>query len=309
MKRRIGKTDLYVTPVALGCWPIAGMTSLDVNDTDSIATIHAAIDSGINFLDTAHCYGIDGESERLIGQAISSRRDELVIASKGGIHWDSNRVRHYDGSKERLIHECETSLIRMGIDTIDLHYLHAPDPNIAVEKSAEAFADLLDTGKIRSVGVSNFNVDQLNRFHDICPISALQPPYNILQRDIESTIVPWCTQRTVSVISYWPLMKGLLAGKIRRGHNFDPQDKRLSYEVFQNPAFEKAQCLLDSIDEIAKATGKTTAQVVVNWTIHQPGITSVLCGAKRAWQIKETAGAMGWELPQSHLKTMTNSRR
>ena len=295
MKRRIGKTDLYVTPVALGCWPIAGMTSLDVNDADSIATIHAAIDSGINFLDTAHCYGIDGESEKLVGQAIAGRRDEVIIATKGGIHWDADGVRHYDGSEKRLIHECETSLERMSIDSIDLHYLHAPDPDVPVETSAEAFARLHESGKIKSVGVSNFNVDQLNRFHDICPVSAVQPPYNLLQRDIESDIIPWCQQRQASVITYWPLMKGLLAGKIRRGHQFDPNDKRLTYEVFQGEAFEGAQRLLDRIDVVAEESGKTPAQVVVNWTMNQPGITSVLCGAKRAWQIEETAGAMGWE--------------
>jgi len=296
-----------VTPVALGCWPIAGMTSLDVNDTDSVATINAAIDSGINFLDTAHCYGLDGESEKLIGQTIAGRRDDLVIATKGGIHWDSGGVRHYDGSKARLIHECETSLSRMSIDTIDLHYLHAPDPQIPVQQSAEAFADLLDAGKIKSVGVSNFDIDQLNRFQDICPISAVQPPYNILQRDIEKDIIPWCGQHDVSLFTYWPLIKGLLAGKIRRGHQFDPQDKRLTYEVFQGEAFERAQCLLDSIDEIAKETDKTTAQIVVNWTMNQPGITSVLCGAKRAWQIEETALAMGWELSVEQMNTIAQS--
>jgi len=287
-----------VSPVALGCWPIAGMTSLDVNDQDSLATIEAAIDCGLNFLDTAHCYGAHGESEVLIGQAIQGKRDALVLASKGGIHWDSKCIRHYDGRPERIIFECEESLRRMQIETIDLYYLHAPDPKVPVAESASAFARLLEMGKIRSVGVSNLSLAQMDQFLSVCPISAVQPPYNMLQRGIEADLIPWCQQRQVSVINYWPLMKGLLAGKIRRGHSFDPQDKRLTYDVFQGDQFEAAQRLLDGLDEIARATGKTIAQIVVNWTIHQPGISATLCGAKRDWQIRETSGALGWQLDE-----------
>lgn len=303
-QREIGATGIFVSPVALGCWPIAGMTSLGVNDDDSRATIEAAIDSGINFLDTAHCYGIDGKSEKLIGEVLSSRRDEFVVATKGGIHWDSDGVRHNDGSVQRIVSECETSLQRMKIDVIDLHYLHSPDPNVPVETSAEAFVKLLQDGKIRSVGVSNFNVEQLARFHAVCPVSAVQPRYNMLQRGIETDLIPWCQQHNVSVMNYWPLVKGLLAGKIRRGYEFDPQDKRLTYDIFQQPAFEEAQCLLDRIDKVAEETGKSVPQIVVNWTLHQPGITSVLCGAKRAWQIEESAGAMGWSLTPEQIETI-----
>lgn len=305
-KRQLGNTDIYVSPVGLGCWPIAGMTSLDVNDTDSLATIDKAIESGINLIDTAHCYGAKGESEILVGKAIQGKRDHVVIASKGGIHWDDDVVRHYDGSPKRLIHECEESLRRMSIETIDLHYHHAPDPDLNVEESATAFLTLLESGKIRSVGVSNYSVDQLNQFQSICPIHAVQPPYNMLQREIEKDIIPWSIENQVSVINYWPLMKGLLAGKIRRGHEFDPADKRLAYEVFQGDHFESAQCLLDELDKIAESHNKTVAQVVVNWTFSQPGITSTLCGAKRAWQIEETAEAMGWELNEANKKTISN---
>jgi aryl-alcohol dehydrogenase-like predicted oxidoreductase len=303
-KREIGQTGIFVSPVALGCWPIAGMTSLEVNDDDSRATIRAAIDSGINFLDTAHCYGADGESEVLIGEVIAGCRDDVVIATKGGIHWDSDVVRHNDGTPERIIEECEISLRRMKIDVIDLHYLHSPDPNVPVEKSATAFLKLLECGKIRSVGVSNFNIDELKRFHSVCPISAFQPRYNMIQRGIEAELVPWCEQHGVSVINYWPLMKGLLAGKIRRGHEFDPADKRLSYDVFHGDAFEEAQQLVDRLDVVAEQCGKTVAQVVVNWTMQRKGITSVLCGAKRAWQIEETAGAMGWRLSDEQLSVL-----
>ena len=300
--RRIGQTDLYVSPVALGCWPIAGMTSLDVNEDDSRKTIFTALESGINFLDTAHCYGIDGISERLVGEMILERREQLVIATKGGIHWDANEVRHIDGRPERIKFECDESLRRMNLDVIDLYYLHAPDPGIPVSESAGACEQLLAAGKIRSVGVSNLNIDQMDAFQKICPISAAQPPYNMLQREIEHGLLPWCLRNGISVITYWPLMKGLLAGKIRRGHQFNPADKRLTYEVFQGEAFEAAQQLLDLLDSISEETGKSVAQIVVNWTYHRSGILSVLCGAKRDWQIRETAGALGWQLTELQLQ-------
>jgi aryl-alcohol dehydrogenase-like predicted oxidoreductase len=303
--RQLGQSNLWVSPVALGCWPIAGMTSLDVNDADSLATIEEAIQHGLNFLDTAHCYGAGGESELLIGQAIKGKRDRLVLASKGGIHWDSDSIRHYDGRPERIVFECEESLRRMQIETIDLYYLHAPDPCVPVAETATAFARLLESGKIRSAGVSNLSLVQMDQFLEVCPITAVQPPYNMLQRGIEADLIPWCQRHNASVINYWPLMKGLLAGKIRRGHQFDPQDKRLTYDVFQGDQFESAQNLLDGLDEIAGSIGKTVAQVVVNWTIHQPGILATLCGAKRAWQIRETAGALGWQLDEQNMNRIS----
>jgi aryl-alcohol dehydrogenase-like predicted oxidoreductase len=299
--RQLGKSEIRVTPVALGCWPIAGMTSLDVNDKDSLATIHAALDSGINFLDTAYCYGANGESERLVGQAIKDRRRDVVIASKGGIHWDDQRQKIVDARPQRVVRECDESLLRLGIDTIDLHYLHAPDPATPISATAGAFASLIEAGKIRTAGASNLNMQQLAEFHEVCPLTAVQLPYNMLQRQIEQEVIPWCLERQISVINYWPLMKGLLAGKIRRSHQFDPRDKRLSYDVFHGEPFEKAQVLLDELDKLAADRNKTVAQIVVNWTMNQTGITATLCGAKRAWQIEETAAAMGWQLVEDDV--------
>lgn len=278
------------------------MTSLGVNDKDSISTLRSALDRGINMLDTAYGYGAAGQSDRLIRKSIAGRRDQVVIASKAGMHWKPNGDRCFDASPQRIILECEESLLRLGVDEIDLFYLHAVDPNVPLEDSAGAFQTLKRAGKIRSVGVSNVTVAQLISFDNVCGVAAVQPPYNMLQRDIESDLIPWCVQRSISVINYWPLMKGLLAGKIRRQHAFDPNDKRLTYEVFQGAQFEHAQRLLDCLDTIAIDVGKTVAQVVVNWTIHRPGITATLCGAKRDWQILETAGAMGWRLNDAQLE-------
>ena len=294
--RRLGTTEITISPVALGCWPIAGMTSLDVNDRDSLATLDACLDSGINFLDTAYCYGAQGESERLISQSLASRRDQVVIATKGGIHWNEAGERVVDGRPATLHRQCNESLQRLNTDHVELLYLHAPDPQVPVTESAGALRELLEAGKTRSVGVSNFSVDQLEEFRAVCPISALQPPYNMLQRQIEEDVLPWCRRHNISVIVYWPLMKGLLAGRLPRTHQFQEGDGRLKYPMFQGEEWEKNQDFLDRLREIAKRIGKTVAQTVINWTIHQPGITAALCGAKRPYQIIETSGAMGWEL-------------
>jgi aryl-alcohol dehydrogenase-like predicted oxidoreductase len=298
--RFLGKTDLRVSPVAMGCWPIAGMTSIDVNDADSLKTLRAAVDSGINFFDTAYGYGIDGESERLISQALGAVRDDIVIATKGGMSWSNGTSgpaqREFDASPQRLIAQCNESLQRLGTDRIDLLYLHAPDANVPVSESAGALKELMDAGKTICVGVSNFNVQQLEEFHSVCPISAVQPHYNMLQREIETDILPWCKENEASAFTYWPLMKGLLAGKLARDHVFQPGDGRAKYPMFQGEQWNRNQDFIDELRMIAADIGATVAQLVVAWTITQPGITAALCGAKRDYQIQETAGAMNIEI-------------
>jgi aryl-alcohol dehydrogenase-like predicted oxidoreductase len=299
--RPLGSTGILVTPVALGCWPISGMTSLDVNESDSLATILAALDAGISFLDTAYAYGADGESERLIARAIAGRRDNVVIATKGGIAWDAKRDRVIDCRPETLRRQCEESLRRLKTDHVELLYLHAPDPSMPLAESALALSQLQAEGKTRGVGVSNFSLVQLKEFHLICPLAAFQPPYNMLQRDIEADSLPWCRERGISVCSYWPLMKGLLAGKLARNHVFRPGDGRAKYPPFVGDEWQRNQDFLDELRTIAAEAGRTVAQVAVNWTIQQPGITTALCGAKRPDQIRETAGALGWKLSPHEL--------
>src|SRR6476646_4021326 len=166
-RRPLGKSGLMVSPVALGCWPIAGVTTLDVNDADSIATIQKCFDVGINHLDTAHVYGPNGESENLIRRALGKRRDEMVIATKCGIHYEDGKMVN-DNRPERLRLECEGSLRRLGTDRVELLYLHAPDDKVPITESAGALRDLMNTGKARSIGVSNFTVEQMEEFHAVC---------------------------------------------------------------------------------------------------------------------------------------------
>ncbi len=294
--RPLGSTDLRVSPVALGTWPMAGVTSLDVNDADSVATIRACFDLGINFIDTAYCYGPNGESENLLREAMAGRRDELVIATKCGIHYDAAGKQTQDARPETIRRECDESLRRLGTDRVELYYLHSPDPQVPVAESAGAIRNLIAAGKVRYAGASNCQLEQIETFHAVCPLTAVQLPYNMLQRDIEQQTVPWCRERNISVIVYWALMKGLLAGRLTRQDQLDAADNRRSYPMFQGDEWEKNQAFLEQLREIADGCGKTVAQLVVNWTIHQGGITAALCGARRVWQIEETAGAMGWEL-------------
>lgn len=299
--RPLGTTDIRIAPIALGCWPIAGMTSLGVNDADSLATLEACFELGINFLDTAYCYGANGESERLIARAIAGRRGEVVIATKGGIHWGDDGKQVIDGRPATLQREIDESLRRLNTDHVELLYLHAPDPQTPLAESAGALRQIMASGKARSIGVSNVNLNQLQEFHRVCPLSAFQPPYNMLQRNIEADTLPWCRENHVSVFVYWPLMKGLLAGKLSRDHIWSSSDGRAKYPMFHGEEWQKNQDFVDELRKIANEAGRTVSQVVLNWTIHQPGITAALCGAKRPDQIQENVGGMDWRLSPAQL--------
>lgn len=294
--RQLGRSGLMVSSVAMGCWPISGMTSLDVNDVDSRATLEAAANAGINFFDSAYCYGRKGESEELIHQALGDRRDELVIATKGGAAWSPDGSLLVDASPSMLRLQCDKSLERLKTDRIDLYYLHRPDPNTPIEESASALAELIKAGKIRYAGASQCSVAQLEAFHAICPLTAIQPRYNLLQREIELDILPWAERNGIGTVVYNPLMKGLLAGRLLRQFVFLPGDGRANYPMFQGEEWERNQSFLDTIRELAEELNRSVAEIVINWTIHQSNICSALCGAKRPYQILDSAQAMSFRL-------------
>jgi aryl-alcohol dehydrogenase-like predicted oxidoreductase len=289
--RKLGSSDIMVSSVAMGCWPIAGVTSLEVTREHSLETLHAALDAGINFFDTAYAYGCEGESEQLIGEVTAARRNEVVIATKGGLH-RNGKLQEHDARPETLRRQCDESLRRLKTDHVELYYLHAPDPAVPVCDSAGAIRDLIVSGKVMTAGASNLSIPQLEEFHRICPLSAVQPHYNMLQRDIESDILPWCRERGISVCVYWPLMKGFLAGRLPRNHQFPEADGRRKYPMFQGEEWQKNQDFLEDLKLIACEAGLEVSQLVIAWTIQQPGITAALCGAKRKWQITETARGM-----------------
>ncbi len=298
--RPLGQSGFSVSPVALGCWPIAGVSTLGTSPADSRATVRACLDLGINHLDTAYVYGRHGESETLIRQAIGGRRDELVIATKGGIHFEGDTMKN-DARPETLRAECETSLHRLGTDRVELYYLHSPDNTTPIEESAGAIAELVAAGKVRSAGASNCSLEQLQAFHAVCPLSAVELPYNMLQRGIESKTIPWCREQGIAVVVYWVLMKGLLAGKLARNHQFAEGDSRPKYPMFQGEEWQKNQDLLDRLRAIAAQGGLSVAQLVTAWTIAQSGVTVALCGARRPQQIAESAAALEVHLTSEQL--------
>lgn len=300
VRRPLGNSGIEVTPVAMGCWPITGITSLDVTVEQSEATLRAAFDAGINFFDTAYCYGRAGESERMIGRVLGSHRDEIIIATKGGLHWEDDKTIH-NGRPKTLRRECDESLQRLGTDRVELYYLHAPDPAVPLAESAGAIRQLIDTGKVLAAGLSNATVEQLAEFHAVCPLTAYQPHFNMLQREIEQSQLPWCIGHNVAAAVYWPLLKGLLAGKLPRDHVFAAGDGRAKYPMFQGDEWRKNQDFVEKLRGIADGLGRTVADLVINWTILQTGITTALCGAKRPEQIRETASAMTWQLSADDL--------
>lgn len=277
------------------------MTSLDVNEADSLRTLQAALEQGVNFFDTAYAYGTDGESERLIARVVRDQRDLVVLATKCGLGWDASGQRVIDGRPETLRKHVEQSLERLGVNHVDLLYLHAPDPSTSLTDSAGALLDMMNEGKTRLVGVSNCSLHQIEQFHSVCSISVVQPPYNMLQRQIEVDILPWCQANDVSVAVYWPLLKGLLAGKLPRDYAFPSNDGRAKYPMFQGEEWQKNQDFVDDLRAIARDCDRTVAEIVVRWTLQQPGITVALCGAKRACQIEETARAMQFSLNGDQL--------
>ncbi|MEO0531225.1 MAG: aldo/keto reductase [Planctomycetota bacterium] len=300
-KRPLPGTKLEVTAVALGCWPMAGVTTLGATHESGVATVHAALDAGINHFDTAYVYGPNGESDRILAEALAGRRDEVVLASKVGVHYettdtDAKAEMAQDARPETLRRECDELLARLKTDHVDLLYLHSPDPNVPIADSAGALAELMAKGKTLSVGASNTQLEQSKEFAEACPLSALQLPYNMLQQDIEERTLPWCRENGIAVMSYWPFMKGLLAGAMKSDQKLAERDSRKKYPMYQGEEWERNQAFVDELRAIAESIGVTVPQLVVNWTAARNGITSVLCGAKRPEQITETAGAMGWSL-------------
>lgn len=297
----LGESGVRLGPLGLGCWPLAGMTREGVGREEAVATVEAALEAGILHLDTAYCYGERGESETAIAEAILRRgtlRDRVVIAGKCGIHWEADTSRSpprrqcVDGRPERLRMEVEESLRRLATDHLDLLYLHAPDPLVPLSESAGALRKLAEEGKTRAVGVSNVSLEQLEGFARECPLAACQMPFNMLQRDIEREILPWCRGRGVGVVAYWPLMKGLLAGHMGRSTSFPISDSRHKYPLFQGDEFQRNLDFVDRLRPVAERLGSAVADVVLAWTAEQPGIACVLFGATSPAQVQENVAAL-----------------
>lgn len=300
--RLLGRSGLRIPPFGLGCWPIAGMTREGITRETAVATVAAALDAGIVHLDTAYCYGAAGESETAIGEAIRDRRRaDLFLAGKCGIHWEPGRVQRVDGRPEKLRQEVEESLRRLDTDHLDLLYLHAPDPRIRLEESMAELGRLQEEGLARAIGVSNVSLDQLRIAAQSCDLSACQLPYNMLQREIETDIVPWCRDQNVAIVAYWPLMKGLLAGEMPRDRTFPTTDSRHKYPMFNGTEFQRNLDFVEVVRGEAQRLNRPLPDLVLAWTAQQPGITSVLFGATSPEQARLNAAARSCEIDdQAH---------
>ena len=314
-KRALGKSGLLVSPVTFGAWAIGGWMWGGADKKDAIKAIHACLDNGISSIDTAPIYGF-GQSEILVGEAIRGKRDRYEIMTKAGMRWEGTKgeyffttndnggvqreIYKYSG-KESIIAECEESLRRLGTDYIDLYQIHWPDHTTPIEEPMEAFRILMDQGKIRAAGVSNYSVEQMERASGVIEFSSNQVPYSMVRREIEQDVVPWCLENDCGILAYSPLQRGLLSGKITPGYPFAPGDSRPETSHFQPNNLIRINKFLDKISPMAREKGATLSQLVIAWTLCQPGITVALVGARTREQVEQNSGALDLSLSVEEL--------
>jgi aryl-alcohol dehydrogenase-like predicted oxidoreductase len=280
------------------------MTSPGVTEAESVRAIATCLDVGINFLDTAYAYGRAGESDRRIADAIAGRREEIVIATKIGLSFGPNGERILDGSPSTLYRQCDESLRRLRTDRVELLFLHEPDPKVPIEESALALRGLMDAGKARAIAISNCKGDELERFAEVCPTAAVQLPFNMLRRVVDPDVLARSRRYGASILAYWPLMKGLLAGRLPRDHVFDPSDGRRKYASYQGAEWNRNVDLVEALGEVARLEGLSVVELVLRWTIHQPSIVAAIVGAKRPDQVVENARGLGPPLARDTLRAV-----
>src|SRR5882724_4555761 len=273
-------TSLRVSPVAIGTWAIGGWMWGGTDEAESIATIRTAFERGINLVDTAPVYGF-GRSEEIVGRAIaeSGLRAHALIATKAGLQWENGRVSR-NASRARIMREVEDSLRRLRTDYIDIYQVHWPDPLITIEETADAMHVLLEQGKIRAIGVSNFSVSQMERFRRVAPLHVLQPPYNLFERGIETDLLPYCRKNNIAMLGYGALCRGLLSGRMQANTAFAGDDLRRTDPKFLEPRFAQYQTAVQRLDRLAQQRfGKRVIHLAVRWMLDQ-GITTALWGAR-----------------------------
>ena len=305
-KRRLGKTDLEFTTVGLGTWAMGGPWQYGwgpQDDDEAIGAILAALETGINWIDTAPAYGL-GHSEELIGQALKQTSAKPLVATKCGILWNEKKEKVTCLKRQSIRDECHASLERLGIDVIDLYQMHWPDPDEDVEEAWEEMARLHDEGKIRYLGVSNFSVEQIERVQKIHPAVSLQPPYSMIHREVEEKLLEYCGRNQIGVVVYSPIQRGLLTGKFdhARFEALAPDDHRRMSPDFLEPQFSATLELVEDLKKIAGRHGRTCAELAISWILRRPEVTAAIVGARRPSQIIETAPAADWELSKKDIE-------
>jgi aryl-alcohol dehydrogenase-like predicted oxidoreductase len=295
-RANIPGTSLEVSRVAIGTWAIGGWMWGGTDDAESIAAIRAALEHGINLIDTAPVYGF-GHSEEVVGRAVAEGklRHQVVIATKTGLEWRDGKV-FRNASRSRILQEIDESLRRLRTDHIDIYQVHWPDPVVPIEETAEAMRTLFTQGKIRAVGVSNFSVEQMEQFRQVAPLHVLQPPFNLFERQIEHDVLPYCRKNDIAMLGYGALCRGLLSGRMRADTTFDGDDLRRADPKFVEPRFSQYLSAVEKLDRLARSRfGKRVIHLAVRWMLDQ-GITSALWGARNPRQLQPVDGVSGWKL-------------
>lgn len=318
--RKLGDTDLELSVVTFGAWAIGGWMWGGADRKDAIEAIRSSYEQGITSIDTAPVYG-QGTSEEVIREALEDiGRDKVQIMTKYGMRWDIKKGDYAFSSKdvkgrdldiykyaagESIRKEIEDSLRRLGTDYIDLYQIHWPDRTTPIQESMETVADLISEGKVRYAGVCNYGVDELEETEKYIKLASDQVPYSMVNRDIEDELIPWCVKNNKSVIAYSPLQRGLLTGKFKPGHEFNEGDHRAGMHYFKDENLKRTEEFLDKIKPMADEKGLTLAQLVILWTVEQPGITIALVGARNASQAVQNARAMNSQLSDQEIEIIS----
>ena len=289
-------TAIEISRVAIGTWAIGGWMWGGTDEAESISTIRTALDHGINLIDTAPAYGF-GRSEEIVGKAIAeaSLRSRVLIATKTGLDWQEGKV-FRNASRARIMREVDDSLRRLRTDYIDIYQVHWPDPSVEIEETADAMSELFRRGMIRTIGVSNFSVKQMEQFRRVAPLHVLQSPYNLFERGIEADLLPYCRKNGIAMLGYGALCRGLLSGRMRPDTAFDGDDLRRTDPKFQAPRFAQYLAAVQRLDRLAKERfGKRVIQLAVRWMLDQ-GISTALWGARHPDQLQPVDQVAGWSL-------------
>jgi aryl-alcohol dehydrogenase-like predicted oxidoreductase len=304
--KQLGNSDLQLTAIGFGAWAIGG-GNWDFawgaqDDDESVGAIHQALDEGINWIDTAAIYGL-GHSEEIVGKAVKGRAEKPLIFTKCSMRWDEKRTIYRSLTAKSVAEELDASLRRLGVETIDLYQIHWPNPEGEIEEGWAEMARQQKAGKVRWIGVSNFNVEQMKRAQAIAPITSLQPPYSMLRPAVEAEILPFCQENGIGVINYSPMVSGLLTGRMsaKRVAAMPADDWRRKAAEFNEPKLSRNLRLVEVLREIGSEHGVQPGVVAVAWTLHHPAITAAIVGGRSAEQVKGLAPALHFRLNEEEF--------